>query len=112
MYTWTALFLCIGAAFGAQPCIKPQDNIVLRLYDLEVLLMSMISVSGLTFGYESSYDLVFENATFQLDTDWKLGFTGRNGRGKTTFLKLLMGEHPHGPDILQQIGRASCRERV
>lgn len=65
--------------------------------------MSMISVSGLTFGYESSYDLVFENATFQLDTDWKLGFTGRNGRGKTTFLKLLMGEYPYSGTITASV---------
>ena len=51
--------------------------------------MSMIRVKNLTFGYEGSYENVFENVNFQMDTDWKLGFTGRNGRGKTTFLKLL-----------------------
>lgn len=28
--------------------------------------------------------------SFSIDTNWKLGFIGRNGRGKTTFLKLLM----------------------
>ena len=52
--------------------------------------MSMISVSNLTFAYEGSYDNVFENVSFQIDTNWKLGFIGRNGRGKTTFLNLLM----------------------
>ena len=57
--------------------------------------MSQIKVSDLTFSYPGSYDNVFENASFQIDTDWKLGFTGRNGRGKTTFLKLLMGEYPY-----------------
>lgn len=54
--------------------------------------MSMIQVEHLTFGYEGSYDLVFNDVSFELDTDWKLGFIGRNGRGKTTFLRLLMGE--------------------
>ena len=53
--------------------------------------MAEISVSNLTFAYEGSYDNIFENVSFQIDTDWKLGFTGRNGRGKTTFLNLLMG---------------------
>ncbi|WP_124098494.1 ribosomal protection-like ABC-F family protein [Ruminococcus sp. Marseille-P6503] len=53
--------------------------------------MSLIKVSNLTFGYDGSADNIFENACFQIDTDWKLGFTGRNGRGKTTFLKLLQG---------------------
>ena len=44
--------------------------------------MSLINVTNLTFAYESSYDPIFENVSFQIDTDWKLGFTGRNGRGK------------------------------
>lgn len=57
--------------------------------------MSMIKVENLTFAYPSGYDNVFENVSFQIDTDWKLGFVGRNGRGKTTFLKLLMGKYPH-----------------
>lgn len=57
--------------------------------------MSMIKVEGLTFSYPSSYDTIFEKASFQLDTDWKLGFIGRNGRGKTTFLRLLMGEYEY-----------------
>lgn len=57
--------------------------------------MSLINVTDLTFCYDGSYDNIFENASFQLDTDWKLGFTGRNGRGKTTFLRLLMGELPY-----------------
>mgnify|MGYP000069118061 CR=1 FL=1 len=46
--------------------------------------MSQITVSNLTFSYEGSYDNIFENVSFQLDTDWKLGFIGRNGKGKTT----------------------------
>ncbi len=54
--------------------------------------MSLIQVTDLSFTYEGSYDPVFEHVSFQIDTDWKLGFTGRNGRGKTTFLKLLMGQ--------------------
>jgi lincosamide and streptogramin A transport system ATP-binding/permease protein len=57
--------------------------------------MSLINVSNLTFAYEGSYDAVFENVSFQMDTDWKLGFTGRNGRGKTTFLRLLMGRYEY-----------------
>ena len=56
--------------------------------------MSLIQVSNLTFGYEGSYENIFENASFQLDTNWRLGFTGRNGRGKTTFLNLLLGKFP------------------
>ena len=53
--------------------------------------MSIIKVSDLTFCYEGSYDNIFENVSFQLDTDWRLGLTGRNGRGKTSLLRLLEG---------------------
>ena len=61
--------------------------------------MSLIQVSHLTFAYDGSYDNVFENLSFQIDTDWKLGFTGRNGRGKTTFLRLLMGQYEYRGEI-------------
>ena len=53
--------------------------------------MSLIQVSNLTFAYDGSYENIFENVSFQIDTNWRLGFTGRNGRGKTTFLNLLLG---------------------
>lgn len=49
--------------------------------------MAQINVSNLTFGYEGSYDTIFENVSFSIDTSWKLGFVGRNGKGKTTFLQ-------------------------
>ena len=61
--------------------------------------MSQIKISHLTFAYEASAQNIFEDVSFVLDTDWKLGFTGRNGRGKTTFLKLLMGEHEYAGSI-------------
>jgi len=61
--------------------------------------MSLINVSNLTFCYDGSYDNIFYNVSFQIDTDWKLGFCGRNGRGKTTFLKLLMGQYEYSGTI-------------
>ncbi len=57
--------------------------------------MSLIDVSDLSFAYGGGCDYIFRDVSFQLDTDWRLGFTGRNGRGKTTFLKLLMGEYDY-----------------
>ena len=55
--------------------------------------MALIHISDLTFAYEGSYDNIFEHVSFQIDTSWKLGFIGRNGRGKTTFLNLLLGKY-------------------
>ena len=61
--------------------------------------MSLIQVSNLTFAYDGSYDNIFENASFQIDTNWRLGFTGRNGRGKTTFLNRLLGKYEYQGNI-------------
>ena len=38
-------------------------------------IMSIINVENLTFGYDGSSDNIFENVSFHIDTDWKLGFT-------------------------------------
>ncbi|MGX8700081.1 ribosomal protection-like ABC-F family protein [Caproiciproducens sp.] len=65
--------------------------------------MSLIQISSLTFCYDGSYDPIFENVSFQIDTDWKLGFTGRNGRGKTTFLNLLMGKYEYAGTISSSV---------
>ncbi len=61
--------------------------------------MAQINVLNLNFSYETSYDTIFENVNFSIDTDWKLGFIGRNGKGKTTFLNLLMGRYEYGGTI-------------
>lgn len=66
-------------------------------------IMSVINVENLTFAYEGSSDNIFENVSFHIDTDWKLGFTGRNGRGKTTFMKLLMGEYEYSGKITASV---------
>lgn len=65
--------------------------------------MSLISVNNLTFGYEGSINNVFENVSFNIDTDWKLGLIGRNGKGKTTFLKLLLGKYEYKGTISKSV---------
>ena len=51
--------------------------------------MSQIMIQNLSFTYEGDHTPVFQNLNLQLDTNWKLGLVGRNGRGKTTLLRLL-----------------------
>ena len=65
--------------------------------------MSLIDISNLTFAYDGSSEAVFQNVSFQIDTNWKLGFTGRNGRGKTTFFNLLMGKFPYSGHISSSV---------
>ena len=61
--------------------------------------MSLINIRELTFGYDGSDKNLFENVTLGIDTTWRLGLSGRNGRGKTTFLKLLRGELAYSGSI-------------
>lgn len=61
--------------------------------------MSLIQISNLSFSYDGSYETIFDHVSFQIDTNWKLGFTGRNGRGKTTFLNLLLGKYSYQGSI-------------
>jgi lincosamide and streptogramin A transport system ATP-binding/permease protein len=55
--------------------------------------MTLIRISNLTYGYDNSIEPIFQGVSLQIDTSWKLGLIGRNGRGKTTFLKLLHGQY-------------------
>lgn len=61
--------------------------------------MAQINVSNLTFYYDGSFDNIFENVSFSIDTNWKLGLIGRNGKGKTTFLNLLLGKYSYQGSI-------------
>ena len=65
--------------------------------------MSAINISNLTFNYDGDSENIFENVSFSIDSNWKLGFIGRNGKGKTTFLKLLMGELEYSGNIYSNI---------
>lgn len=65
--------------------------------------MAMIKIENLTFSYPSSYDPIFEDVNIQIDTDWKLGFVGRNGRGKTTLLNLLLGKYEYRGKITSSV---------
>ncbi len=65
--------------------------------------MALISVNNLTFGYEGNYSNIFKNVSFNIDTDWKLGLIGRNGKGKTTFLKLLQGKYEYNGTISKNV---------
>lgn len=61
--------------------------------------MAQLQVNDLTFSYEGSSDNVFENVNFSIDTSWKIGIIGRNGKGKTTLLNLLMGRYEYSGSI-------------
>ena len=66
--------------------------------------MSQIKVQHLTFSYESNLETIFSDVSLEIDTDWRLGLIGKNGRGKTTFLNLLMGKYEYSGTITSAVG--------
>lgn len=61
--------------------------------------MALIALNHVTFAHEGAPRPLFDDLSLRLDTDWKLGLIGRNGRGKTTLLHLLDGTLPHAGNI-------------
>lgn len=51
-----------------------------------MVVIAQININNLSFQYDTHGEDIFKNVSFNIDTDWKLGLVGRNGRGKTTFL--------------------------
>ena len=51
--------------------------------------MAAIIFDGVDFHYDTPYNDVFQNLSLVLDTHWRSGLIGRNGRGKTTLLQLI-----------------------
>lgn len=52
--------------------------------------MEPITIKNLTFAYPGQEPL-FTDCTLDLNSSWKLGLLGRNGRGKTTLMRILLG---------------------
>ncbi len=65
--------------------------------------MSQIEIKHLTFSYPGQERPLFQDVDLNLDSEWKLGLFGRNGRGKTTLLKLLQGKLEYQGEITQQV---------
>ena len=60
-----------------------------------------LKIEHLSFGYDGAAEAVFADLSLSLDTSWRTGLIARNGRGKTTLLRLLTGE-------LHGSGRIDC----
>jgi lincosamide and streptogramin A transport system ATP-binding/permease protein len=65
--------------------------------------MSKIEIKQLTFAYDNQATPLFDQVNLNLDTHWKLGLIGRNGRGKTTLLKLLQQQLEYQGEVVHQL---------
>jgi ATP-binding cassette subfamily F protein 3 len=73
---------------------KPSEKRGLKLDfdEAETRGGTVLRVEGLAKRYDAK--ALFKNLDLQIDTAQRLGITGPNGTGKTTLLKILMGEVP------------------
>lgn len=61
--------------------------------------MGTIKITNLSFRYDSMLTNIFDQFNLNIDESWKLGLIGRNGRGKTTFLRILLGKLDYQGEI-------------
>lgn len=55
------------------------------------VMIPTILIDNITYTYDGALRPVFDKVTMSIDTSWRLGIIGRNGRGKTTLLGILAG---------------------
>lgn len=65
--------------------------------------MSQIQIHNFSYTHEGAQTALFNHVQFQIDSQWKLGFIGRNGRGKTSFLRCLLGELEYTGEINNKV---------
>jgi lincosamide and streptogramin A transport system ATP-binding/permease protein len=65
--------------------------------------LGQISIQNLTFSYDGATENIFDNVSIQIDTSWKLGLVGRNGKGKTTLFRLLTGNYKYSGSIITNV---------
>lgn len=54
--------------------------------------MQEIKINNLEFYYTTPYKEIFKNLNLSINKNWKTGIIGKNGRGKTTLLNLLLNK--------------------
>lgn len=65
--------------------------------------MGTIQVENVSFKYDQMVDKLFDSLNLKIDESWKLGLIGRNGRGKTTLLRLLLGQLDYQGQIVSNL---------
>ncbi|MBN9698194.1 MAG: ABC-F family ATPase [Zoogloea sp.] len=68
-----------------------------------------VEIENLTFGYDPANPII-KNFTFTADANDRIAIIGENGIGKTTLLKLLVGEELHG--LKPQFGTIKWAEKA
>ena len=87
---------------GLSPPEKPY-NVNIEFCDVPEYNNNIISVRDVSFSYNDK--LIFKNLDFGLDTNSRVTLIGKNGVGKSTLLKLIVGElEPDSGNIIKKSG--------
>lgn len=73
--------------------------------------MGNISIRQLTFAYPGK-DPLFDHSQIDIDGSWKLGLLGRNGRGKTTLMQILLGNRDYQGQITTNLNFAYFPQEI
>lgn len=65
--------------------------------------MGTIQIENMSYKYDQMVDNLFDSLNLQIDESWKLGLIGRNGRGKTTLMKILLGQLPYQGKVVSNL---------
>ncbi|WP_334341074.1 ATP-binding cassette domain-containing protein [Companilactobacillus sp. HBUAS56275] len=65
--------------------------------------MGTIQIKDVSFRYDQMATDLFSKINLKIDESWKLGLIGRNGRGKTTLLKMIMGQLNFSGEIISNL---------
>lgn len=65
--------------------------------------MGTIQIQNLSFKYDQMSSYLFDSVNLSIDENWKLGLIGRNGRGKTTLMNLLMNKLEYQGSIVTNL---------
>ncbi len=74
--------------------------------------MSTIEIKNLSFSYDGAVTNIFDQVDLNIDTNWKLGLIGRNGRGKTTFFNILQNKLAYNGAINHQVNFSYFPQKI
>lgn len=89
--SWTPIELGqLGAIFNSRNIINSILRVKRKNYIKKCDLNGDIVIKNLSYSYDNGAK-IFDNFSFKVEKDEKIGILGKSGSGKTTLIKLLLG---------------------
>jgi len=89
--SWTPIELGqLGAIFNSRNIINSILSVKRKNYIKKCDLNGDIVIKNLSYSYDNGAK-IFDNFSFKVEKDEKIGILGKSGSGKTTLIKLLLG---------------------